>query len=158
MWKLIVLFTLLLPKTLLACKMNYSSSWYFSKENLVKKSNQIVIAEVIGIVNMSKKGEVRSFSETHDYIFKIKEVIKGKKDKEIVILKGIYGSSNPVNKDSKFFTTSYGPDCKSIISFEFGQTYTLVLDLKNSHSYQLYNGAEDKWISFVKKQLSNKDK
>jgi len=156
MWKVIALFTLLLPQSLLACKLTSSSSWYLSKEDLIKKSNQIVVAEVIGVVDMSKKGELRSFSETHDYIFKIKEVIKGKKDKDTVTLKGIYGSNNPAYKNDDFFSTSYGTDCKPIISFEFGKSYTLVLDLRNSYSYQLYNGDGDKWVSFVNSQLSKK--
>ncbi len=132
---------------------------YKTPNELIKESKQIVLAELVS---------ARKEQEKNNFIFEIREVLKGDASKTVSVsvpnqIPGLTVSLGS-HKQYSFWThhysgTGFGSDCELRPSFGIGHSYLLFIGGGNPslRSYEEIIYDDDRWVNYVRQYLSGKE-
>jgi hypothetical protein len=137
------------------CSLGAFNSWHWSKETLIARTENIIVAEVVQAEDKKQPGKASLVGQRVLYRFKAVEVLKGKEPMTFVLFGALPDQSQGPVKSSDP-RTIYGSDCNPIVDFELHKKYVIFEPAFNGYAYQEYLGPKDKWYLKIKEQVSKK--
>ncbi|MBX3022018.1 MAG: hypothetical protein KF799_10110 [Bdellovibrionales bacterium] len=134
-----------------ACRLPKTDPWFWSKSELVKRTDSILLAKAIEISPPKKaQGDRRGWN----YTFDVLEVLKGKRTTRALI-ENFEAPSSGADFKGKM-RSLYNSACEVAVGFEVGKTYLLFLKSFHPLGYEEIRDSDDPWLAEVRKYLEKK--
>lgn len=139
-----------------ACTLDRSSSWYWTKDTLIEKTPDIVIA--VAKKRFRSVDKITDRDRPYDYEFEVIEALKGKL-KNPLILRGFGDENSGVpNSTEPHGRAFYNSSCKAVVGFAIGKRYIIFKDSAHAWGYQELDGPNGSdWIEKIKAELKKFD-